>query len=114
MLFMVIERFKAGRSEAVGERFKRCGRMLPEGVNYLASWVEDSGASCFQLMESPGREGIDAWIACWSDLVDFEVFPVLTSADYWARAAKQTADEAARSADAAGGDRAGGLEGTMA
>lgn len=90
MLFMVIERFKAGRSEAVGERFRQQGRMLPSGVTYLASWVEDSGASCFQLMETTdevGRAGIDLWVSRWSDLVDFEVFPVLTSTDYWARQA---------------------------
>lgn len=89
MLYMVIERFKAGQSDAVGARFKQKGRMLPEGVVYLASWVEDSGATCFQLMEAGGREGIEAWIARWSDLVDFEVFPVLASADYWARQAKR-------------------------
>ena len=88
MLFMVIERFKAGESEAVGARFKQKGRMLPDEVVYLASWVEDSGATCFQLMEAPSGEGIDVWISRWSDLVDFEVFPVLTSADFWARAGR--------------------------
>jgi|SRR5215831_2083545 len=83
MLYMVIERFKNGDSGPVGERFRREGRMLPEGVNYVASWMQTNGASCYQLMESPTQELLGQWMACWSDLVDFEVVPVLTSAEYW-------------------------------
>lgn len=83
MLFMVIETFK-GNTAAVGERFARHGRMLPDGVTYHASWVEISGNRCFQIMEAPNRELLDTWIERWRDLVDFEVIPVLTSADFWA------------------------------
>jgi Protein of unknown function (DUF3303) len=82
MLFMVIENFD-GNIQAVAERFQKKGRMLPDGVVYHASWVERSGARCFQIMESPTRELLDAWIDRWRDLVDFEVIPVLTSADFW-------------------------------
>jgi Protein of unknown function (DUF3303) len=84
MLFMVIERFKQGDPGPTGERFRRSGRMLPEGVAYHASWVDRAGARCFQMMETEDRQLLDAWIARWEDLIDFEVVPVLTSAEFWA------------------------------
>jgi hypothetical protein len=82
MLFMVIEHFKPDNRAAVGERFQRQGRMLPEGVVYHSSWMETNGARCYQVMEAT-RELLDVWIARWSDLVDFEIVPVKTSAEYW-------------------------------
>ena len=85
MLFMVIERFKRGDPGPIGERFKRSGRMLPEGVTYQASWVDSAGARCFQLMEAPRPELLNAWVSRWDDLIDFEIVPVLTSADFWAQ-----------------------------
>ena len=88
MLFMVIEKFRPGNTKLVGERFKTQGRMMPEGVVYVASWMESNGASCYQIMESDSRELLDIWISRWSDLVDFEVIPVLTSSDYWAKHAE--------------------------
>ena len=84
MLFMVIERFKPGLAGAAGERFQRQGRMLPDGVAYHASWMEPSGKRCFQLMEAAGPELMRVWTAHWDDLVDFEIIPVLTSAEFWA------------------------------
>ena len=85
MLFMVIEHFKHGHPRLVGERFKTSGRMLPEGVVYHASWVDSTGTHCFQLMETPHPELLDVWVSRWDDLIDFEVVPVLTSADFWAK-----------------------------
>ena len=61
MLFMVIESFKAGDAGPVGERFRRLGRMLPEGVAYQASWVDLSGSRCFQIMEAPHRDLLNIW-----------------------------------------------------
>jgi uncharacterized protein DUF3303 len=84
MLFMVIERFTD--VNAVGERFRQNGRMLPEGVAYLASWVEPAGGRCFQIMQAAGRDMLDPWLRRWEDLVDFEVVAVVTSGDYWAAA----------------------------
>ena len=83
MLFMVIERFKQGNATAVGERFRRSGRMLPDGVSYHASWVDSEGTRCFQLMEARNTELLDSWVDRWSDLIDFEIFPVLTSGEFW-------------------------------
>ena len=85
MLFMVIERFKNGTLKLVGERFKRNGRMLTENVTYHASWVEPSGARCFQLMEASDAELLAAWTKRWNDLVDFEIIPVLASAEFWTK-----------------------------
>jgi len=86
MLFMVIERFLQGDATAVGERFKARGRMLPPGVTYHASWMEITGSRCFQIMEAPDLEALTPWVRSWDDLVEFEIIPVLTSSDYWARA----------------------------
>jgi hypothetical protein len=85
MLFMVIERFRSGDAQAVGERFKRDGRMMPEGVVYHASWMDPENARCFQVMEAPNLELLNVWTRQWDDLVEFEIIPVVTSAEFWAR-----------------------------
>jgi uncharacterized protein DUF3303 len=84
MLFMVIERFKRGAGP-VGERFRRSGRMLPDGVAYHESWVDAGGTRCFQVMEAARPELLGDWVSRWSDLVDLEVVPVESSGDFWAR-----------------------------
>ena len=84
MLFMVIERFKPDTLTAVGERFRSSGRMLPEGLDYHASWMSSDGSRCFQIMEASRAELLDVWVKRWNDLVDFEVIPVLTSSEFWA------------------------------
>ena len=78
MLFMVIERFRD--SAAVYSRFAEKGRLLPEGVTYLDSWVAEDGSRCYQLMECAEEEDLEPWLAAWGDLVDFEVVPVVDSA----------------------------------
>lgn len=85
MLFMVIESFKQGDPRPVGERFQSHGRMLPEGVAYEASWLDAAGTRCFQIMEAAGPEALNLWVSRWSDLIDFEIIPVLTSRDFWAK-----------------------------
>lgn len=86
MLFMVIEHFRNGDPQPVRERFTRSGRMLPEGVIYHASWIEVERARCFQLMEADAATALAPWIAAWSDIVDFDIVPVVTSAEFWAAA----------------------------
>ena len=83
---MVIERFRQGDAKAVGSRFKTSGRMLPAGVTYHASWMDTTGLRCFQVMEAPNREALDVWVRCWDDLMEFEIVPVLTSAEFWSKA----------------------------
>ena len=88
MLFMVIEHFKD--IAAIGGRFKRMGRMLPDGVAYHASWVEPGGARCFQVMQADSAEPIEVWASRWQDLADFEIVPILTSQQFWAEFDKTT------------------------
>ena len=81
MLFMVIERFRGGDAAAVFRRFRERGRMLPEGLRYVDSWVAADHSRCFQLMECDDAALFDRWIERWEDLVEFEVVPVHTSAE---------------------------------
>ena len=79
MLFMVIERYKNRDAESVYRRFRERGRMMPEGLNYVDSWVEPNYDRCFQLMSCESPDLFQEWISHWGDLVDFEIVPVLTS-----------------------------------
>lgn len=81
MLFMVIERFKQGQADAVYHRFREKGRMLPDGLIYLDSWVEENLQRCFQLMECDDPLLIEEWTNRWQDLVDFEVIQVIRSGE---------------------------------
>jgi hypothetical protein len=79
MLFMVIETFRDHNAVAVYRRYREMGRMMPEGLKYVESWVEPDFDKCFQLMECDDPELLQPWIARWQDLVEFEVVPVITS-----------------------------------
>ena len=79
MLYMVIERFKNGDAKSVYRRFRDRGRMAPEGLSYLESWVETNFDRCFQLMECDDPRLLEEWAAHWRDLVDFEFVPVRRS-----------------------------------
>ena len=88
VLYMVIERYLSGPGP-VYERAAERGRMLPAGLEYVSSWVVDDGGMdrCFQLMETGDPALFDVWTERWSDLVSFEIFPVITSAEAAARQA---------------------------
>jgi Domain of unknown function (DUF3303) len=88
MLFMVIERYSHGPGP-VYERAAQRGRMLPEGLRYIDSWVVNDGRldRCFQVMETDDLEFLNSWRARWADLVDFEVLPVIKSGEAARRAA---------------------------
>jgi hypothetical protein len=79
MLFMVIERFKNRDAAAVYRRAKEKGRMLPDGLKYVDSWVEANFDRCFQLMECDDASLFQQWTLNWRDLVDFEIVPVVPS-----------------------------------
>lgn len=81
MKYMVIEHFKGGRPEPIYARFRERGRMAPDGLFYISSWITTNGATCYQAMECDDRARLDQWMANWDDLVDFEVIPVMTSAE---------------------------------
>ena len=76
MKYMVIEYFNEGQKESIYDRFHEKGRMLPSGLSYIDSWLEENGKRCFQLMETDDVLLFDAWVKNWSDLVNFEVVPL--------------------------------------
>lgn len=80
-LYMVIEKFKGGDAVLVYRRFRDQGRLASEGLTYVSSWVDVNLERCYQVMETNNRELLDEWISHWSDLIDFEVHPVITSAE---------------------------------
>jgi hypothetical protein len=79
MLYMVIERFKNRDALAVYRRLRERGRMAPDGLIYVESWVERNFDRCFQLMECPDVQLLYQWAAHWQDLVEFEFVPVRRS-----------------------------------
>jgi Protein of unknown function (DUF3303) len=80
-LYMVVEHFKGGDAIPVYRRFRDGGRLAPEGLSYISSWVDTKLERCFQLMETRDPALLNQWLAQWSDLVDFEVLSVISSAE---------------------------------
>lgn len=81
MLYMIIEQFRDGDAVPGYRRFRDKGRMAPEGLKYVASWVTADLTRCYQVMEADDPQLLALWMANWRDLVNFEVFPVVTSAE---------------------------------
>jgi len=81
MLYMVIEHFVNADAVPVYRRFRDHGRMAPEGLRYVASWVDARLERCYQVMETEDRRLLDQWMANWSDIVRFEVVEVISSSD---------------------------------
>ena len=79
MLYMIIERFRDGDPVPVYRRFREQGRLAPEGLDYVNSWVTPDLTTCYQVMQTDDRSLLDEWLANWSDIVNFEVHPVITS-----------------------------------
>jgi hypothetical protein len=79
MLYMVIEHFRPGQAPAVYRRFRDRGRMAPEGVRYISSWVDLGFRRCFQVMEAESEALLKQWTDNWDDLIEFEIIPVRTS-----------------------------------
>lgn len=76
---MVIEHFRNGDAAPVYRRFRERGRMAPNGLTYVSSWVTPDMTRCYQVMETANRALLEEWMANWEDLVEFEVHPVITS-----------------------------------
>ena len=81
MLYMVIEHFKNQDPVPVYRRFRDQGRMTPEGLEYVSSWVDTELERCFQVMETSDPNLMTEWIESWSDIVDFKVIPIMSSTD---------------------------------
>jgi hypothetical protein len=81
MQFMVVERFKNGAAAPVYRRFRADGRLMPAGLTYVVSWVSADLTRCYQIMDCEDRALLDEWMSRWSDLIDFEVVPVIGSAE---------------------------------
>ena len=74
--YMVIETFLPGCRQKVYDRFHAKGRMLPDGLVYLDTWLEKDGDRCFQLMETDAPALFGVWTSKWKDLVGFEVVEI--------------------------------------
>ncbi len=81
MLYMIVEHFRDGDALPVYRRFRDQGRLAPDGLRYVASWVTNDFRRCFQIMECEDPQLLAQWMARWEDLIEFEVTPVVTSAE---------------------------------
>ena len=81
MLYMVIEHFKEGAVPEVYRRFRARGRMMPDGLKYISSWIDTELKVCYQLMETDAAALFARWTENWDDLMEFEIIPVRTSAE---------------------------------
>ena len=79
MLYMVLERFKD--APAIYQRLREKGRMMPEGLEYVSSWINADLTMCWQLMQTEDESLFQSWTDNWKDLMDFEIVPVRTSAE---------------------------------
>jgi hypothetical protein len=79
MLYMVVEHFRNEDPIPVYRRFRDRGRLAPDGLRYVSSWVDERLERCFQIMETDDRNLLDQWMANWSDIVEFEVFAIMPS-----------------------------------
>ena len=79
MLYMIIETFHPGKVKQLYKRFEEKGRLMPQGVQYINSWINEDITTCFQVMESDTEKKIYEWIQNWIELSDFKVIPVITS-----------------------------------
>lgn len=77
---MIIERFYPDKVKELYQRFEEKGRLLPTGVQYINSWIDEKVEICYQVMESESIEKLQEWINNWNDLAAFEIIPVISSA----------------------------------
>lgn len=87
MQYLIIESFRNGDPVPVYRRFRERGRLAPVGLKYVNSWVTEDLSRCYQIMECDDERLLEEWMAQWRDLTDFEVTPVLSSAEVLAKLA---------------------------
>ncbi len=81
MQYMIIEKFHSGKIKTLYQRFADEGRLMPDGITYINSWINESVTTCYQVMETNNPALLNEWINNWKDLADFEVVPVINSAE---------------------------------
>jgi len=81
MLYMVVERFKEGAAPEIYRRLRDKGRMMPEALEYVSSWIDLKFKTCYQLMRTDDESLFSLWTDKWNDLIEFEITPVRTSAE---------------------------------
>jgi hypothetical protein len=86
MRYMVVERFKAGRAPDIYRRLVEKGRMMPESLHYVDSFISEDFSMCWQVMETDDFASFEQWMQHWRDVMDFQIVPVLSSADARKRA----------------------------
>ncbi|PSN70839.1 hypothetical protein BS50DRAFT_630906 [Corynespora cassiicola Philippines] len=100
MLYMVVERFRNGDAGAVYARLDSVGRLAPEGLTYVSSWVSEDLTRCYQLMRTDERGLLDRWVSEWKDLVDFEIVAVVGLVEASQKVRRRGAAAAAAAAEA--------------
>ena len=89
MLYMIVEHFRGGDALPVYRRFRDHGRLAPEGLRYVSSWVTEDLHRCFQVMACDDPSLLAQWTASWEDLIEFDIIPVVTSAEAAAAVARR-------------------------
>lgn len=87
--YMIIETFKPGKIKEIYQRLEEKGRMQPEGLIYINSWINEDMETCYQVMETDSIEKIHEWILNWDDVMEFEIVPVITSLEAKKKALKE-------------------------
>ena len=81
MVYMIIEKFRPDITKEIYTRLEEKGRLMPKGLEYIDSWIDEKIETCFQLMETDSRDKLYQWIDNWKDLIEFEIVEVMNSAD---------------------------------
>ena len=81
MVYMIIEKYRPGKVKQIYKRFEEKGRMMPDGLNYINSWINEQVSICYQVMETDSVAKLHEWISHWNDLAEFEIIPVISSAE---------------------------------
>jgi hypothetical protein len=81
VLFMVIEHFRDQNAKTIYTRFHEKGRLMPDGIGFVGSWVAADLGRCFQVIECDDITLLQRWAAEWSDLIEFEIVPVAQGKD---------------------------------
>lgn len=79
MKYMIIEKFKEGKVKEVYKRFEEKGRLMPEGLHFINSWITEDVTTCYQVMETDDVTKLHEWVKNWNDLVEIQFIPVINS-----------------------------------